>query len=165
LELEIKRSERKQVPFVLLMLDIDHFKCLNDSYGHHIGDQVLRQVARILMEDMREVDTVARYGGEEFVIVLPETTEEEGYAVAQRIRSAVEKAGFITAMPESAYGLVPKEKLSISIGLSFFDSNIKNKRELVEFADAALYAAKAKGRNTVVRHRDLDSQKRAQEAS
>jgi diguanylate cyclase (GGDEF)-like protein len=165
LELEIKRSERKQVPFVLLMLDIDHFKSLNDTYGHHIGDQVLRQVARILMEDMREVDTVARYGGEEFVIILPETTEEEGYAVAQRIRNAVDKAGFIIALSDAAFGRAPKERLSISIGLSYFDSNIKNKRELVEFADAALYSAKAKGRNTVVRHRDIAAQKRAQEAS
>jgi diguanylate cyclase (GGDEF)-like protein len=164
LELEVKRSERKHVQFVLLMLDIDHFKPLNDTYGHHIGDQVLRQVARILMEDMREVDTVARYGGEEFVMILPETTEDEGYAVAQRIRKAVEQTGFTICFPESAEVSVT-ETLSISIGLSFFDSNIKNKRDLVEFADAALYAAKSKGRNAVVKYRDVAAQKRAKEAS
>jgi diguanylate cyclase (GGDEF)-like protein len=158
LELEVKRSERKQIPFVLLMLDIDHFKRLNDSYGHHVGDQVLRQVGRILMEDMREVDTVARYGGEEFVIILPETTEQEGVAVAQRIRKAVEGADFTIASPESSYGS-PKEKLSISIGLSVFGPGIKLKRELVEFADAALYVAKSQGRNTVVRHFDVVAKK------
>jgi diguanylate cyclase (GGDEF)-like protein len=164
LELEVKRSDRKQVPFVLLMLDVDHFKRINDNYGHHIGDQVLRQVARILMEDMREVDTVARYGGEEFVIVLPETTEEEGFAVAQRIRKAVAQASFMVPSLESVVGS-PKEKLSISIGLSVFDSDSKIKRELVEFADAALYAAKRKGRNTVVKHCEAVAQKRALEAT
>jgi diguanylate cyclase (GGDEF)-like protein len=164
LELEVKRSERKQVQFVLLMLDIDNFKPFNDTYGHHIGDQVLRQVGRILMEDMREVDTVARYGGEEFVIILPETTEDEGYRVAERIRKTVEQAGFEICFPDSNEVSVT-EKLSISIGLSFFDSNIKNKRELVEFADAALYAAKNKGRNAVVKHRDVAALNRAKEAS
>jgi diguanylate cyclase (GGDEF)-like protein len=164
LESEVKRSERKQVPFVLLMLDIDHFKRLNDNYGHHIGDQVLRQVGRILMKDMREVDTVARYGGEEFVIILPETTEQEGFAVAQRIRKAMEQADFIIDSPESPFGS-PKEKLSISIGLSVFGSGIKMKRELVEFADAALYVAKRQGRNTVVRHCDMVAKQRGKEAN
>src|SRR6185437_7499345 len=76
LDLEVKRSERKGKAFSLMMVDIDHFKILNDTYGHHIGDQVLRQVTSLLVKDMREVDTVARYGGEEFVIILPETSEE-----------------------------------------------------------------------------------------
>jgi diguanylate cyclase (GGDEF)-like protein len=163
LELEVKRSERKQQGLVLLMLDIDHFKCLNDTYGHQIGDQVLRQVARVLMEDMREIDTVARYGGEEFVIILPETTEEEGFAVAQRIRRAMENSGFNIPLPEAGFRLPRQENLSISIGLSVFGSRIKNRRELVESADAALYAAKNQGRNTVVKYSDI-AQKRTQEA-
>jgi diguanylate cyclase (GGDEF)-like protein len=152
LELEMKRSERNQQPFVLLMLDIDHFKTLNDTYGHHVGDVVLKQVARILTADMREVDTVARYGGEEFVIVLPDTTEEEGHAVAQRIRKAVEQA-------EYAHERLPgaeTKRLSISIGLSVFDAKLRtNKRELVDSADSALYTAKSLGRNRVVRHKQL----------
>ena len=152
LELEMKRSERHQQPFALLMLDIDHFKTLNDTYGHHVGDVVLKQVARILTADMREVDTVARYGGEEFVIVLPETTEEEGHAVAQRIRRAVEQA-------EYAHEKLPgaeTKKLSISIGLSVFDPKQRtNKRELVDSADSALYSAKSQGRNRVVKHKQL----------
>lgn len=155
LDLEIKRSERNQQSFVLLMLDIDHFKTLNDTFGHRVGDVVLKQVARILTADMREVDTVARYGGEEFVIILPETTEEEGHAVAQRIRRAVEQADYSHALPTGAQ----TKKLSISIGLSVFDpeQRMKSKRELVESADTALYAAKSSGRNRVVRHRELRS--------
>jgi diguanylate cyclase (GGDEF)-like protein len=153
LELEIKRSERNQQPFVLLMLDIDHFKTLNDTYGHHAGDVVLKQVARILTADMREVDTVARYGGEEFVIVLPETTEDEGHAVAQRIRRSVEQAEYGHARLPGA----ESKKLSISIGLSVFDPKAKarTKRELVDSADSALYSAKSQGRNRVVKHREL----------
>ena len=153
LELEIKRSERNRQPFVLLMLDIDYFKNLNDTYGHHVGDVVFKQVAHILTADMREVDTVARYGGEEFVIVLPETTEDEGHAVAQRIRRAVEQADY-------GYDIRPgtdTKKLSISIGLSVFDPGVKlkSKRELVDSADSALYSAKSQGRNRVVKHREL----------
>jgi GGDEF domain-containing protein len=94
LDLEVKRSDRKGEHFSLLMVDIDHFKLLNDQYGHHVGDQVLRQVTSVLVKDMREVDTVARYGGEEFVIILPETTEQEAMAVAQRLRKNVQNSEF-----------------------------------------------------------------------
>lgn len=147
LELEIKRSARKQEAFALLMLDIDHFKQLNDSCGHSIGDQVLREIARVLTQDMREVDTVARYGGEEFVIILPETTEAEGQAVAERIRHAVEQALFLS--DPQMVGLAPL-RLTISIGVSCFPEHAPDKRDLMACADAALYAAKDQGRNRVV---------------
>ena len=153
LELEIKRSERKKTHFSLLMIDIDHFKQLNDGYGHHVGDQVLRDVASILMKDMREVDTVARYGGEEFVIVLPETGSPGALLVAQRLRRAVEQAKFFAGSPGAT------ERLTISIGIATFDSDAQFKSDLIEFADAALYAAKSTGRNQVVLYSDL---KRAQ---
>lgn len=149
LELEIKRSERKQEEFALLMLDIDNFKILNDTYGHNIGDQVLREIAKVLMQDMREVDTVARYGGEEFVIILPETTEAEGQAVAERIRNAVAQATFLSG-PEMA-GISPLS-LTISIGGCSFPVQTTDKRELLSLADAALYTAKTKGRNRIVWH-------------
>lgn len=154
LDNEVKRSERKGLTFSLLMLDLDHFKELNDTYGHHIGDGVLREVAQQLVKDMREVDTVARYGGEEFVIILPETTQREALAVAQRVRSAVERASF------RINGLPPDSKLTISIGLALYRVDARTRNELIEFADAALYAAKGRGRNQVVCYSDLVAQKK-----
>ena len=144
LEMEIKRSERKSTPFALLMVDIDHFKQLNDRYGHHVGDQVLRDVAATLMKDMREVDTVARYGGEEFVLILPETDEDSAVLVAQRLRRAVEQARFFAGAPDAP------ERLTISIGVAVFGADAMSKRDVVAAADAALYKAKHSGRNSVV---------------
>jgi diguanylate cyclase (GGDEF)-like protein len=149
LDLEFKRAERRRQKFALLMIDIDHFKNLNDTFGHHTGDQVLRDVASILMKDMREVDTVARYGGEEFVMILPETTETGATYVAQRLRRAVEQAKFFAGSPQSI------QHLTISIGIAVFDTDAQFKRDLIEFADAALYAAKHGGRNRLVCYSEL----------
>jgi len=149
LELEFKRSERRKEHIALLMIDIDHFKQLNDTHGHHVGDQVLRDVSAILMKDMREVDTVARYGGEEFVIVLPETNGPGALLVAERLRKAVEQAKFFAGSPDRV------ERLSISIGIAIYDSDAQFKRDLIEFADTALYAAKAGGRNQVRLYSEL----------
>jgi len=155
LELEIKRFERSQQPFTLLMLDIDFFKALNDHYGHRVGDKVLREVAKLLTQDMREIDTCARYGGEEFAIILPDTNEQEAMAVAERIRAAVEAGEFTVNAPKSG------DRISISIGLAVFDRDAKKKRELIERADAALYFAKSQGRNRVVAYRDYLRLKKA----
>jgi len=149
LDLELKRSERRREKFALLMIDIDHFKHLNDTFGHHVGDQVLRGVASILARDMREVDTVARYGGEEFAIVLPGTTEAGARYVAERLRRAVERAGFSSGSGRSI------QHLTISIGLAVYDADARFKRELIEMSDAALYAAKNEGRNCVICFSDL----------
>ncbi len=149
-DLETKRSERKAEPFALLMLDIDHFKALNDHYGHHVGDQVLREVSAVLMKDMREVDTVARYGGEEFVMILPDTTEEEAFRVAQRIRKSVEQTKFFVKSPN------PEKPLSISIGVAMYREAMKPKRRLIECADQALYFAKNHGRNRVVLYSEIE---------
>jgi diguanylate cyclase (GGDEF)-like protein len=154
LELEVKRSERKKTHFAVLMVDIDFFKQLNDHYGHHVGDQVLRDVASILMKDMREVDTVARYGGEEFVLILPETAGPGAMLVAQRLRRAVEQARFFAGSPHAT------EHLTISIGVAVFDVDAQFKRDLIEAADAALYEAKHCGRNRVVLYSDLARQQR-----
>jgi diguanylate cyclase (GGDEF)-like protein len=144
LELEFKRSERKDTGFALLMVDIDYFKQLNDRYGHHVGDKVLREVTALLATDMREVDTVARYGGEEFVIVLPETSEIEAIYVAQRLRKAVQQARFHVEP-----GLAGQQ-LTISIGIAMFPQDAQSRRGLIEAADVALYAAKKSGRNQVL---------------
>jgi diguanylate cyclase (GGDEF)-like protein len=154
LDLEFKRAERRRQKFALLMIDIDHFKQLNDTLGHHAGDQVLRDVASILVKDMREVDTVARYGGEEFVIVLPETTQLGAMYVAERLRHAVEQAKFLVGSPSSV------RRLTISIGVSVYDSDARFKRELIEASDAALYAAKREGRNRVVCFSDSSRRER-----
>jgi diguanylate cyclase (GGDEF)-like protein len=154
LELEFKRAERKQQKFALLMIDIDHFKILNDTFGHHVGDQLLRDVTSILMKDMREVDTVARYGGEEFVIILPETTQTGAVFVAQRLRRAVDQAKFFAGSPHSV------QHLTISIGIAVYDTDAQFKRDLIEFADAALYAAKHAGRNRVMCYSELSKQGR-----
>jgi diguanylate cyclase (GGDEF)-like protein len=149
LELEFKRAERKQQKIALLMIDIDHFKVLNDTFGHHVGDQLLRDLSSILVKDMREVDTVARYGGEEFVIILPETTETGAMFVAQRLRRAVEQAKFFAGSPHSV------QHLTISIGVAVYDIDAQFKRDLIEFADAALYSAKHAGRNRVICYSEL----------
>ena len=155
LELEIKRSERKSERFALLMVDIDHFKQLNDRYGHHVGDQVLRDVAALLMKDMREVDTVARYGGEEFVLILPETGITGALQVANRLRTAVEQSRFFAGSPRDV------ERLTISVGIAIFSDDGRQRRELIEAADAALYAAKSAGRNQVLVYSDLKQRKQA----
>ncbi len=149
LDMEIKRTERKKNHFALLMIDIDFFKQLNDRYGHHIGDQILRDVSSILMKDMREVDTVARYGGEEFVIILPETTGAGARLVAERLRRSVEQAKFFAGSSAAI------ERLTISVGVAVFEQDAQFKRDLIEFADAALYAAKAQGRNQVKLYAEL----------
>src|SRR5438270_3445627 len=149
LDLEVKRSDRRGDQFSLLMVDIDHFKALNDNYGHHTGDLVLRQVTSLLVKDMREVDTVARYGGEEFVIILPEATEQEAISVAQRLRKAVQNSDF------QIEGLEGHEKLTISIGIAVYGRDANSRQHLIEYADAALYAAKSRGRNQVLTYSQL----------
>lgn len=154
LELELKRCERKRTPLSLLMLDIDYFKQLNDRHGHHVGDQVLRDVSSLLSKDMREVDTAARYGGEEFVIILPETPVNSALGVAQRIRRSVENAKFFAGSAASI------EKLTISVGIANYPEDARFKRDLIESADAALYEAKSRGRNQVMLFSDLPRQHR-----
>jgi len=154
LEIELKRSQRKKSQFALLMIDIDHFKSLNDQYGHHVGDQVLRDVASILMKDMREVDTVARYGGEEFVMILPETSGPGGVLVAERLRRGVEQAKFFAGSPNTV------ERLSISIGVAVYGQDGQFRKEIIEAADAALYRAKSHGRNRVVLFSDVQQRQK-----
>ncbi|HET7872308.1 MAG TPA: sensor domain-containing diguanylate cyclase, partial [Terriglobales bacterium] len=154
LDLEFKRAERRKQKFALLMIDIDHFKRLNDTFGHHVGDQILRDVTSILMKDMREVDTVARYGGEEFVIILPETTETGAVYVAQRLRRSVEQAKFFAGSPHNV------QHLTISIGVAVYDADAQFKRDLIEFSDAALYAAKRTGRNRVIAYSELAAEEK-----
>lgn len=133
---EINRSSRNGEPFGLLMLDIDHFKALNDSLGHQAGDDVLRRLAQTLQEECRDFDTVARYGGEEFAMILPTADPDSATRTAERLRKAVERLD--TPIP-----------LTVSIGVAAFPYNAKDADGLVRAADLALYESKFGGRNRV----------------
>lgn len=138
---EIKRfNRRKYLSLSLVMVDIDHFKDLNDTYGHLVGDSVLRELARLLKEEVRETDTVARYGGEEFVIVMPDTHLDGAGHKAEVLRRKIE----MSEIP----GPRGPIRITISIGVAGYTAGFPH--DLVHAADRALYQAKEAGRNTVV---------------
>lgn len=143
LDKEISRSSRLENRMSLILTDIDNFKKFNDYYGHQAGDYVLKEVASLCAELIREYDLIARYGGEEFVFVLPETDEAEALIVAEKLRSAIEQHGFNYDGDEY--------RVTSSFGVAVFDRTGKaiKKSELIERADKAMYAAKKKGRNRV----------------
>jgi len=126
----------------LILTDIDHFKNVNDTYGHPVGDVVLKGVARIIREKARDTDVVARYGGEEFAVVMPETDQKGAQAIAERIREAVRAENFQTELGPL--------KVTISLGIATFPEDAGEKQGLVELADQSLYFAKRNGRNQVV---------------
>jgi len=126
----------------LLFTDIDHFKCVNDTYGHPVGDVVLREVARILQREARTTDVAARYGGEEFALVMPETDLAGAIKTAERIREKVGKASFATEQGEL--------KVTLSVGVATFPGDAATKAQLIERADGGLYHAKRHGRNQTV---------------
>jgi diguanylate cyclase (GGDEF)-like protein len=139
---ELARSSRHKNEFGILMLDIDHFKQLNDNYGHQVGDDVLQRVSSLFRSTVRDCDYVARYGGEEFLVMLPETTMDKSAQAGERIRSAVEKERFTAEGKEI--------KVTISIGVSCYPHHGTSEETLIQSADAALYEAKRSGRNRVV---------------
>ena len=138
---EINRSNRYHHPLALMLLDIDHFKVYNDTYGHLEGDKVLVQIGRIIQSCLRRMDSAYRYGGEEFTIILPETTVEEAFSVAPRIQEALEKTIF---KPQPDH-LV---KVSVSIGVTQYKPS-EDISDFVQRADQAMYVSKRKGRNAI----------------
>ncbi len=144
LSLEAERSVRNGLPLSLLMIDVDHFKHYNDCHGHPSGDDVLRQVARIMTDGRRANDFCARYGGEEFAVVLVDTPKLVAAKVAERLRERVATNAFEHS------GTQPLGCLSISLGVATFPSDANDAEGLVRSADAALYRAKDGGRNCVV---------------
>ena len=142
LERELDRARRYSLVLTILMVDIDHFKWINDTMGHLVGDQVLRQLGDLLRREVRSVDAVARYGGEEFVIVLPETRTHGALVFAERMRARIQQFPFGT--PEQLV------KVTVSIGVaSFPDQKVNSPDTFLATADSALYRAKADGRNLV----------------
>ncbi len=144
LGLEVERSARNGLPLSLLMIDVDHFKHYNDHHGHPAGDEVLRQIARLLTEGRRANDLVARYGGEEFGVVLVDTAKFTAAKLAERIRERIAGFGFHHADAQ------PLAKISISVGVASFPDDASDADVLVRSADAALYGAKRAGRDRVV---------------
>ncbi len=143
---EFARSDRYRAPLSCFLLDIDHFKKVNDTWGHPFGDVVLREVAAVARRALRDVDVLARYGGEEFVALLPETSPEEAWRAAERVRLGVE-AMRLTAQTDRGAELV---RCTVSIGVSTFPGDtVESAETLVHAADECLYAAKEDGRNQV----------------
>jgi len=138
---EIERAKRYQSSLTLIMIDIDHFKLVNDKFGHLAGDQVLRSVSDVCKKLLRHTDNMFRIGGEEFMIILPETNQEEALKVAKRIRSTVAENTFKTKK-----GSV---KITVSIGVSEYGENNPASNEFIESADRTMYDAKKAGRNCV----------------
>lgn len=146
---ELARSQREETALTCLMIDVDHFKKVNDRHGHLAGDEVLRQLAHCVEAEVRNSDVSARYGGEEFVILLPGTGVEAGRLLAERIRNAVSRESF------EVPGVSEPLPITVSIGVAEYrpvakmdDLKVAGER-LIALADLALYEAKAGGRNTV----------------
>lgn len=137
---EFERSKRYSSPLALVMIDIDHFKEVNDNYGHQTGDAILKQVAGIFQNNIREIDTAARYGGEEFMVVLPNTEKNGALHVAERIRAGMANGKFgEVGMP-----------ITVSLGVTGMpDKDIDDEDKFIRCADLALYRAKQNGRNRV----------------
>jgi diguanylate cyclase (GGDEF)-like protein len=142
LDKEVSRSQRHNHSFSFLVVDIDHFKKYNDTYGHLAGDEVLRRLASVFTGSIRSSDYAARYGGEEFIIILPETGIEQGVEAAERIRTKVAEEAFA--------GEGELIKVTISVGVSSYPENGEDAESVIRNADAALYEAKELGRNRVV---------------
>lgn len=153
----LERSQRHGHKAAMLLCDVDHFKNVNDTHGHPVGDEVLRQVARVLQAATRKIDIPARYGGEEFAVVLEATDLEGALGLAERIREDVGKL-----VCESEKG---NFQITMSIGVAAFPGDGVEPAVLIGRADMSLYHAKESGRNRVVCYRDFDAQRRGLKAS
>lgn len=140
---ELERSRHYDHACTLLLMDIDHFKRLNDTYGHQVGDEVLRAIAALMKQEVRTKDWVARYGGEEFAVILPETSDSHAWAVAERLRQAI--GSHLIAIDKHQ-----PIKVTISGGLATFPQDGKSEEALIFAADQALYKAKHSGRDRVI---------------
>jgi diguanylate cyclase (GGDEF)-like protein len=147
IEEEVARSKRYSLDLSVLMLDIDYFKRVNDTYGHHAGDAILSTFGSMVKADIRDLDVVARYGGEEFLVICTNTAIDGAALVAERLRQLVESHQFQFI---DASGRIQTIQVSISIGAAGFSMNVDSKDKLILAADQALYHAKEEGRNRVI---------------
>ncbi|HHZ4597630.1 TPA: diguanylate cyclase [Legionella pneumophila] len=140
---QLHQAERTKASFAILMLDLDHFKKINDTFGHDAGDLVLKELGQILNNDIRLGDIAARYGGEEFVLLLYDINAQAAKMKAENLRSAISNL-------QVKYGAQPVGQITASIGISVYPDDAKSPAEVIEAADKALYQAKNKGRNKVI---------------
>ncbi len=145
---EVSRARRHGLPLTVLMLDIDHFKRINDDHGHQAGDQVLAQFADLTKRQLREPDLVARYGGEEFLVIAPQTTRHDALNLAERLRARIESNTF-TVTNMAAQGERLEIRVTCSIGVAGLSDEIVRADMLVHCADKNMYHAKHAGRNRV----------------
>ena len=134
---ECNRSQRYNAPFTLAMIDIDHFKNINDTYGHQFGDFVLKEISKIIQNTFRKTDIVFRYGGEEITIIMPETNSENAILPLEKLRKKIKKHNF------------NGKNVTVSIGAADFNNDIKTSTDILKKADEMLYTAKENGRNQV----------------
>lgn len=153
---EIARARRNYTPLALVLLDVDHFKRVNDTYGHAVGDLVLQQLSRLLQKNLRETELLGRYGGEEFVVILPGASKQEAYKTAERLREAVDQLAFGDPEAQTLH-------CSISLGVAAFSDGLGDFSSWLKAADKALYQAKHQGRNQTVMYTDTRVQERAEE--
>jgi diguanylate cyclase (GGDEF)-like protein len=142
LDFEFKRALRYKRPMAFVLMDLDHFKHINDNYGHHVGDEVLKKVGELIRNELRFEDSAIRFGGEEFALILPETTEQEARALVERIRNKLECTQFKTEQKRFV--------VTSSFGISGVSEHVATTQLLIELADKALYQAKEQGRNRII---------------
>lgn len=147
LAMELERAARFQREVALLMLDLDHFKAFNDTFGHPEGDALLKTVSNVIVESIRTVDSASRYGGEEFAVILIESSIDNARMVAERIRESIECCDFLVS-----YVSV---NITVSIGVAMFPADAESLEELIDRADRALYHSKRTGRNKVAVFSDI----------
>lgn len=147
---QLHQAERTKASFAILMLDLDHFKKINDTFGHDAGDLVLKELGQILNSDIRLGDIAARYGGEEFVLLLYDIDAQAAKMKAENLRSAISNL-------QVKYGAQPVGQITASIGISIYPDDAKSPAEVIEAADKALYQAKNKGRNKVILFSEISS--------
>lgn len=145
---EIARANRYGMPLSVLLIDIDHFKRVNDIYGHQVGDVVLEGMAQLIATTLRTTDIVTRYGGEEIMVIAPSTPVKTAANLAERLRKVVENASF--EVPVELNRDISALGVTVSIGVACYGQEAKDMNELIQKADKAMYRAKKEGRNRVV---------------
>jgi len=151
---EVSRASRYGLPLSILLLDIDHFKKVNDVFGHQVGDAVLSNLGQLIMEIVRKPDIVARYGGEEIVVITANTSSSNAMILAERLRKKVETS---VMAPSDEKKEQPAVRVTVSIGVAALSRKNIDGQALVESADKALYRAKKEGRNRIVVDNSLNN--------